>query len=281
MQAPLEQLRTYNPKSAREDGRLKALDGFWRRDEADRVISDGLIMAAARDLGMRLLLYRYPLGYDGEDLDDSVIKDACRSSLLACVRGVFWRRCVKPTRLMEAAGSFMVRWWLGETALFLWLSGKARDLLTGSRSQHVARSRILGRGQPETRGLGGSTCPNLQDYNALVPDYLESPTVEYAPSVEVVGGDALNSDLMAPTALGVAKMHCCICGKNDVVAETSRQLGSGDVIIIPGDVAEVEDCKEFIDEAIHHFGKQMAGNVKWVRYGLREIASKGRRECMD
>ncbi|KAF2531122.1 hypothetical protein F2Q70_00030715 [Brassica cretica] len=25
----------------------------------------------------------------------------------------------------------------------------------------------------------------------------------------------------------------------------------------------------------------MAGNRKWVRYGLREIASKGRRECMD
>ncbi|KAF2582628.1 hypothetical protein F2Q70_00039574 [Brassica cretica] len=25
----------------------------------------------------------------------------------------------------------------------------------------------------------------------------------------------------------------------------------------------------------------MAGNTKWVRYGLREIASKGRRECMD
>lgn len=59
----------------------------------------------------------------GKDLDDSVIKDACRSSLLACVRGVFWRRCVKPTRLMEAAGSSMVRWWLGEKALFLWLSG--------------------------------------------------------------------------------------------------------------------------------------------------------------
>lgn len=59
----------------------------------------------------------------GKDLDDSVIEDACRSSLLACVRGVFWRRCVKPTRLMEAAGSSMVRWWLGEKALFLWLSG--------------------------------------------------------------------------------------------------------------------------------------------------------------
>ncbi|CAF2151949.1 unnamed protein product [Brassica rapa] len=41
----------------------------------------------------------------------------------------------------------------------------------------------------------------------------------------------------------------------DIVAETSRQLGSGDVIIIPGDVAEVEDCKEFIDETIRHFGK--------------------------
>ncbi|KAF2583055.1 hypothetical protein F2Q68_00005425 [Brassica cretica] len=25
----------------------------------------------------------------------------------------------------------------------------------------------------------------------------------------------------------------------------------------------------------------MAGNVKWVRYGLREIESMGRRECMD
>ncbi|KAF3596236.1 hypothetical protein DY000_02021899 [Brassica cretica] len=27
--------------------------------------------------------------------------------------------------------------------------------------------------------------------------------------------------------------------------------------------------------------KSMPGNMKWVRYGLREIASKGRRECMD
>ncbi|KAF3538127.1 hypothetical protein F2Q69_00022020 [Brassica cretica] len=25
----------------------------------------------------------------------------------------------------------------------------------------------------------------------------------------------------------------------------------------------------------------MAENMKWVRYGLRETASKGRRECMD
>ncbi|KAF8116591.1 hypothetical protein N665_0016s0022 [Sinapis alba] len=41
----------------------------------------------------------------------------------------------------------------------------------------------------------------------------------------------------------------------EIVAETSRQLGSGDVIIIPGDVAKVEDCKKFIDETIRHFGK--------------------------
>ncbi|XP_018469458.2 11-beta-hydroxysteroid dehydrogenase-like 3 isoform X2 [Raphanus sativus] len=41
----------------------------------------------------------------------------------------------------------------------------------------------------------------------------------------------------------------------EIVAETSRQLGSDDVIIIPGDVAKVEDCKKFIDETIRHFGK--------------------------
>ncbi|CAA0384808.1 unnamed protein product [Arabidopsis thaliana] len=34
----------------------------------------------------------------------------------------------------------------------------------------------------------------------------------------------------------------------EIVAETSRQLGSGDV-------SNVEDCKKFIDETIHHFGK--------------------------
>ncbi|CAH2065077.1 unnamed protein product [Thlaspi arvense] len=41
----------------------------------------------------------------------------------------------------------------------------------------------------------------------------------------------------------------------EIVAETSRQLGSGDVTIIPGDVANVEDCKKFIDETVQHFGK--------------------------
>ena len=42
----------------------------------------------------------------------------------------------------------------------------------------------------------------------------------------------------------------------EIVAETSRQLGSGNVIIIPGDVSNVEDCKKFIDETIRHFGKR-------------------------
>lgn len=42
----------------------------------------------------------------------------------------------------------------------------------------------------------------------------------------------------------------------ELVAETSQKLGSGNVIIIPGDVASVDDCKNFIDETIHHFGKR-------------------------
>lgn len=41
----------------------------------------------------------------------------------------------------------------------------------------------------------------LQDYNALFPDYLEFPKVEHTPFGEVAVGHALNSDLMAPTAL--------------------------------------------------------------------------------
>ncbi|KAJ0244081.1 hypothetical protein HA466_0193090 [Hirschfeldia incana] len=40
-----------------------------------------------------------------------------------------------------------------------------------------------------------------------------------------------------------------------LVAEASRQLGCADVITIPGDVANVEDCKKFIDDTIYHFGK--------------------------
>lgn len=42
----------------------------------------------------------------------------------------------------------------------------------------------------------------------------------------------------------------------EMVAETSRKLGSSNVIIIPGDVANVDDCKKFINETIHHFGKR-------------------------
>ena len=48
--------------------------------------------------------------------------------------------------------------------------------------------------------LSCSTAP-LQDYNALVPDYLVFPKVEYTPLGEVAVGHALNSKLTAPTAL--------------------------------------------------------------------------------
>lgn len=41
----------------------------------------------------------------------------------------------------------------------------------------------------------------------------------------------------------------------EIVAETSRQLGSRDVITISGDVTKVDDCKKFIHETISHFGK--------------------------
>ncbi|CAF2129937.1 11-beta-hydroxysteroid dehydrogenase-like 3 [Brassica rapa] len=40
-----------------------------------------------------------------------------------------------------------------------------------------------------------------------------------------------------------------------IVAETSRKLGSRDVIIIPGDVTKINDCMKFISETISHFGK--------------------------
>ncbi|XP_056856414.1 11-beta-hydroxysteroid dehydrogenase-like 3 [Raphanus sativus] len=40
-----------------------------------------------------------------------------------------------------------------------------------------------------------------------------------------------------------------------LVAETSRRLGSRDVITIPGDVTKINDCMKFINETINHFGK--------------------------
>lgn len=43
----------------------------------------------------------------------------------------------------------------------------------------------------------------LQDYNALLPDYLEFPTVEHIPFGEVAVGHTLKSDLTAPTALSL------------------------------------------------------------------------------
>ncbi|KAF8052353.1 hypothetical protein N665_1569s0008 [Sinapis alba] len=40
-----------------------------------------------------------------------------------------------------------------------------------------------------------------------------------------------------------------------LVAEKSRQLGSRDVITIPGDVTKINDCMKFINETMSHFGK--------------------------
>lgn len=48
------------------------------------------------------------------------------------------------------------------------------------------------------------------------------------------------------------------------VAATSRQLGSRDVIIIPGDVTKVNDCKKFIDETISHFEKRKYSNANVI-----------------
>ncbi|XP_058226432.1 11-beta-hydroxysteroid dehydrogenase-like 2 isoform X1 [Rhododendron vialii] len=39
------------------------------------------------------------------------------------------------------------------------------------------------------------------------------------------------------------------------VACKARQLGSPDVIIETGDVSKVEDCKQFVDAALNHFGR--------------------------
>ncbi|XP_010536607.1 PREDICTED: 11-beta-hydroxysteroid dehydrogenase-like 4A [Tarenaya hassleriana] len=39
------------------------------------------------------------------------------------------------------------------------------------------------------------------------------------------------------------------------VAEKSRRLGSPDVVVISGDVSNVEDCKRFVQETINHFGR--------------------------
>ncbi|KAF4356917.1 hypothetical protein G4B88_008516 [Cannabis sativa] len=42
---------------------------------------------------------------------------------------------------------------------------------------------------------------------------------------------------------------------NFEVRRRALKLGSPDVISIVADVTRVEDCKKFIDEAVHHFGQ--------------------------
>ncbi|KAJ4961754.1 hypothetical protein NE237_021664 [Protea cynaroides] len=39
------------------------------------------------------------------------------------------------------------------------------------------------------------------------------------------------------------------------VADKAAQLGSPDVLVIPADVSKVDQCKQFIDEVVNHFGQ--------------------------
>ncbi|XP_043694997.1 11-beta-hydroxysteroid dehydrogenase A-like [Telopea speciosissima] len=39
------------------------------------------------------------------------------------------------------------------------------------------------------------------------------------------------------------------------VAEKAGNLGSPDVLVVPADVSRVDQCKQFIDEAVNHFGR--------------------------
>ncbi|XP_010656930.1 11-beta-hydroxysteroid dehydrogenase 1A isoform X2 [Vitis vinifera] len=43
--------------------------------------------------------------------------------------------------------------------------------------------------------------------------------------------------------------------KLEEVAAQARELGSPDVVVVCGDVSNINECKQFIDEAIHHFGR--------------------------
>ncbi|KAF3531052.1 hypothetical protein DY000_02044072 [Brassica cretica] len=66
------------------------------------------------------------------------------------------------------------------------------------------------------------------------------------------------------------------------------QLGPSSVRLVPGQNRETLSSDMRVSELICENGRdwdvgkieRLAGNVKWVRYSLREIASKGRRECM-
>ena len=40
-----------------------------------------------------------------------------------------------------------------------------------------------------------------------------------------------------------------------MVADKAQELGSPKVIVVRADVSKVEECKQFIYETVHHFGR--------------------------
>nr|GEW41010.1 11-beta-hydroxysteroid dehydrogenase-like 2 [Tanacetum cinerariifolium] len=57
-----------------------------------------------------------------------------------------------------------------------------------------------------------------------------------------------------------------------MVAQTSKEMGSPDVIVIPADVSKLEDCKRFVHQTIKHFGKldYFVNNAAITTFGFFE-----------
>ncbi|GJR70960.1 11-beta-hydroxysteroid dehydrogenase-like protein 2 [Tanacetum coccineum] len=58
----------------------------------------------------------------------------------------------------------------------------------------------------------------------------------------------------------------------NMVAQMAKAMGSPDVIVIPADVSKVEDCKNFVDQTIKHFGRldYFVSNAAISTFGLFE-----------
>ncbi|PWA46723.1 glucose/ribitol dehydrogenase [Artemisia annua] len=58
----------------------------------------------------------------------------------------------------------------------------------------------------------------------------------------------------------------------NMVAQMAKSMGSPDVIVIPADVSKVEDCKNFVDQTIKHFGRMdyFVSNAAISTFGLFE-----------
>ena len=39
------------------------------------------------------------------------------------------------------------------------------------------------------------------------------------------------------------------------VADRARKLGSPEVVVVRADISKVEECKQFVDEIVNHFGR--------------------------